>query len=436
RVEYVNSSENSLGEVCFFLYANSFAEGETAVSTAYTHKAYPNGESYANITIQSVKVGGEEGAFSVEENSILNVGLKSELFQEEIVTIEMEYVVKLANIRHRLGFNDKTVNFGNFFPIACVYEDGEGFVKPQFSANGDPFYSDISDFEVKISYPESYVLATSGQQMETSGGETKTTTCRAENVRDFAFVLSTEFQKLSAKVGEVVVNYFSYEDENAHAHLETACKAVGTFEELFGDYPYAQLSVVKAGFCFGGMEYPNLVMIADDLKDDGTFDYVIVHEIAHQWWYGMVGNNEFEEAWVDEGLTEFSTALFYEKNPDYGLEYQEIMTNATATYQNFVKIYTDINGDVSERMDRNLLQFDTEPEYVNCTYTKGMLLFNALRQTMSERKFFNCLKDYFEAMKFKNSSAEKMVECFSKSSRINLETFFEAWISGQVLIGS
>ena len=87
-------------------------------------------------------------------------------------------------------------------------------------------------------------------------------------------------------------------------------------------------------------------------------------------------------------------------------------------------------------MNRNLSQFATEPEYVNCTYTKGMLLFDCIRNTMSERKFFNCLKDYFKQYSFKNSSAEKLIESFSKSAHINLESFFKAWIEGTVKVGA
>ena len=465
HLEYVNSSNNTLSQVDFFLYANTFDEGQKSVPTSYTEKAYPHGESFGRITFDEVKVDGQAVEGNVSEGkNILSVPLLNGLFPQECVTIEMEYEVSLANIRHRLGFNDNTINFGNFFPIACVYEESVGFVNNQFAVNGDPFYSDVSNFEVEITYPAKYTLACSGEMSvaekslnydeknedDMNGGgeevrveeneanpqsEMKVATCKASNVRDFCFVLSDKFEVISKMAGDVQVNYYFYDDENAESHLDTSAKAVETFEKLFGKYPYQELSVVKAGFCFGGMEYPNLVLIADDLDSSETEDYVIVHEIAHQWWYGIVGNNEFESAWVDEGLTEFSTALFYEENESYGLKYDIIMQNATESYQTFVKAYSKIYGKVDESMNRNLLQFATEPEYVNCTYTKGMLLFDALRSTMSERKFFGCLKDYFKEFSLKNSSAEKLIECFCKSSKINLEGFFKSWIDGTVRVG-
>lgn len=436
EVLYANNSDNTISEVCFFLYPNAFAEGQKPVATFYNSKVYPNGESFGNIEFFSIRIDGVDVEYEIDEDdgSILTVVLPSTLYPNETVTISMEYAVNLANIRHRLGYGDDTVNFGNYFPIACVYENG--FVKNQFTSSGDPFYSDVANFEVTISYPNTFTLASTGQQSTMDDGSTKVTVCTAENVRDFCFVLSEKFEVITATVGDVEIRYFYYDDENAQAHLETAVKALETFGELFGEYPYTQLSVVKNDFCFGGMEYPNLVMIADDLADDGTIDYVIVHEIAHQWWYGIVGNNEYADAWIDEGLTEYSCALFYEANPEYGLDYDTIMQNAMTSYQNFVRIFKGIYGQLDESMDRNLSEYATEPEYVNITYTKGMLLFDSLRSMMSDKKFFACLKNYFEEYTFKNSSAEKLIESFSKTASINLETLFKSWIDGSVLIGA
>ena len=434
EVVYVNNSDNALNEICFFLYANAFDEGQIAVPKSYLDKAYPNGESFGNISFEDVKIGNEEAEYQVNESkNILTIRLNSQLFPEEKISIEMDYTITLANINHRLGYGDNAVNFGNFFPIACVYEDGIGFVENQFSASGDPFYSDVANFDVNITYPDDYVFASSGncEIKDLESGE-KEAYCVGNNIRDFCFVLSKNFQVIQDKVGEIDIKYYFYDDANAQDHLQTAVKAVETFQDLFGEYPYQQLSIVQTNFCFGGMEYPNLVMISDAV-DVEAIDYVIVHEIAHQWWYGVVGNNEYEDSWVDEGLTEFSTALFFERNEEYGLKYDIIMENALNTYKNFVSIFTKINGDVDESMNRNLNQFNTEPEYVNCIYTKGMLLFDNLRHSMSEKKFFACLKDYYKNYKFKNSSSEKLIESFCKSANSNLENYFNAWISGEVV---
>ena len=433
-VTYFNNSENVLNEVCFFVYANAYQQGQKTISTAYTDKAYPNGESFGQIDFEDVEISENDAEFSLSEDAaILTVKLFEGLYPDESIKIDMKYCIALANINHRLGYGDNAINFGNFFPIACVYEDG--FVKNKFTTNGDPFYSDVSNFEVDISCPSDFKIASSGTKKETVENGIKNISCIAENVRDFCFVLSKNFQVLTQTTGGVEVNYYFYDDELADQHLQTSVKALSTFSNLFGDYPYKQLSVVQTNFCFGGMEYPNLVMINDQITDDETLNYVIVHEIAHQWWYGMVGSNQYSEAWVDEGLTEFSTALFFENNSEYNFDYDKVMENATVTYKNFVGVFEKIYDKIDQSMSRNLSEFATEPEYVNIAYTKGMLLFDALRNSMSDRKFFNCLKTYFEDYKFKNSSSQKLIESFSKTSHINLEKFFNSWIDGNVVIG-
>ena len=427
-VLYTNNTGDALGEICFFLYANSFSE--VASTKAYFNKTYPNGEDFGKIEFESIYVNGQPTNYAISDGkNILTLTLDNTLFPQECVKIDLKYTVFLANVRHRLGYYDDTANFGNFFPIVCVHENG-GFVKNEYALNGDPFYSDVADFDVRISFPSEFVCASSGNKIETTENGVTVARCEAKKVRDFAFVLSKKFKVLTAYCGETEISYYYYNDENAENSLEIAKESLETFGELFGDYPYSTLSVVQTNFCFGGMEYPNLVMIADDITGNG---YVIVHEIAHQWWYGVVGNNEFTSPWVDEGLTEFSTALFYEKHPEYGLSYDEIMKNADETYKKFVEVYTKINGQVDESMDRNLNEFATEPEYVNITYTKGMLMFDNIRRLLGDKKFFKCLKNYYKTFMFKNSSADLLIESFTKSAGMKIQKLFYSWIEGSVM---
>ena len=432
NVNYVNRSNNTLNEICFFLYPNSFKE--IAVSNAYYDRAYPNGDSFGDIEIESVKIGDKDAEFNIENEAILNVTLFSDLFPNESIEINLSYVVNLANVYHRLGYGDNAVNFGNFYPILCVYDDG--FVKNSFASNGDPFYSDIANYNVQITFPSNYTLATSGEALGSTNENSKTTTeIKGEKLRDFCFVLSTKFEVISKTINDVNVNYYYYDDENAEEYLTLACEVIEEFSSSFGDYPYKNVNVVKTNFCFGGMEYPNLVYISDEIADAETYRYVIVHELAHQWWYSLVGNNEYEEAWLDESLTEYSTALFFERH-DYGLNYDDIIAGADSTYRLFVDVYSNVLGDVDESMNRNLGEFETEPEYVNCVYTKGVLMYDGLRKTLGDSKFFKCLKDYFENFRYKNASGADLINSFSSSSHRNLEGYFSSWLNGEVIFGN
>ena len=182
------------------------------------------------------------------------------------------------------------------------------------------------------------------------------------------------------------------------------------------------------------MEYPNLIYISNDIKDHLTYEQVIVHETAHQWWYNLVGNSEYDHAWLDEGLTEYTTALFYESNPEYGISKDQIIKNAYSNYQLFVEVYGGVYGEIDTSMNRPLNEYPTEPEYVYLTYVKGMLLFDTLREILGKEKFEKCLKEYFEENKFRIAKPEDMISAFEKASNIKLENIFNAWTQGKVVI--
>ena len=137
-------------------------------------------------------------------------------------------------------------------------------------------------------------------------------------------------------------------------------------------------------------------------------------------------------AFLDESLTEYSTALFYEKHEEYGLSYQKIIAGATENYKFFVKIFSSIYDDLDESMNRSLDEYATEPEYVHCVYTKGVLMFDAIRQVMGDRQFFNTLKTYYKTYKFKNASTDKMIGLFCENGEV--ESILDNFLNGKVII--
>lgn len=432
-LDYYNNTDNVLTMLEFFLYPNSFQK--CAVPTSSETLAYPNGIDYGKIEIESVSASNTAMEFNIKNDAILVVTLLQELFPAEMVEIDIEYCVYLANTNNRLGYGSSTVNFGNFYPIACVYEDG--FVENDFAKNGDPFYSDISNYDVSITFDEKFQIASSGvvKYIETDSGN-KIAHISGQKLRDFCFVLSENFKVESAEAGDITVNYYYVNDAYYKENLQLAVKVVEEFEEMFGKYPYKTLNVVQCDFCFGGMEYPNLVYIADHITDNTTYQYVIVHEIAHQWWYSLVGNDEYREAWVDESLTEYSVMLFYEMHSEYGYNYDTLIENAKKSYLLFVEVYRNVQGDVDQSMNRALCDYATEPEYVNCIYTKGVLMYDSVRSSIGDNRFFKCLRAYFDDFCYKNASGADLIKSFSKTAKINLEGYFTAWLDGTVVITS
>lgn len=439
EITFINNYDNMFTYLYLHLYPNAFREGASAmvVSSAEENNAYPEGISYGDIEVQGVASEGENLTFSVEgvDKNILKVELLREVYPDESITFTIDFTTTLANINHRLGYGANTINLGNFYPIICMYESGKGFKTDLYHSNGDPFYSECANYEVTINYPSNYTLASSGELINSSTEDGTTTSCMTgTKIRDFCMVLSNNFSLASKQVGNTTIQYYGYNgDTNLDTCLQICEDALLTFNNLFGEYPYSQLSVVKANFIHGGMEYPNLVLISDDVSND-DLAYVIVHEIAHQWWYGVVGNDENNHAWLDEGLAEYSTILFFENNTSYGEDSKSMIENSLQSYKTFVRIFTSVTGSVDTSMDRPLSNFNTEPEYVQCTYTKGLLLFDAIRDSVGDRKFFKALKEYYQEFSFKNVTPATFIASFNHSTGYDLESFIMSWLNGEVVI--
>lgn len=437
-VEYKNNTNTNLNNLKFMLYANAFKAGATnkPVGSLYKDRAYPNGESYGGIDILKVLVNDEEVQFNLEDIDETTLSFEvGELKPGKCVDIEFEYSLTLPNINHRFGYGNNAINLANFYPVECVYEE-DGFVTNPYSSNGDPFYSNLANYLVKINYNNDYKLATTGNQTNTKtiSEEKLQTTCLAQAVRDFAIVLSNKFNVATKTQDGVEVFYYYYDDENFEKSLETSALALKTFNKLIGDYPYDTLSVVQTNFVHGGMEYPNLVYISDELTSYEDYTNVIIHEIAHQWWYGVVGSNAYKNGWLDEGLTEYTTALFYEINPEYEIKLEDVVGNAKTAYTMFVEVYESVFGKVDTSLNRELNNYRTEPEYVYMAYVKAMLMYDNIRSIIGDRKFFKAIKNYYEENKMKNANVNDLLNSFEKYGGKKINGIFTSWIEGKVVI--
>ncbi len=437
-VEYINNTNSDLSSICFHLYPVAFSEGAVnpPISALHHNSAYYNGIDYGDIVINSVFVNDKEvvARYEGEDENILVVDLPKALSPNKKVSIRISFMVDIPNINHRFGYGENTINLANFYPIAAVHEDGNFICNP-YNHNGDPFYSDMSNYNVTITVPSTMTIASTGTIDSTQTGETSTTyNMSAKVVRDFAIVVSDKFQMIEGTAGDTRVMYYYYDEDTPQDSLQTAIDSVNTFNNLFGTYPYSTLSVVKTNFVHGGMEFPNLVYISDAVTDNASYRNVIIHEIAHQWWYQLVGSDAYRYPWLDEGLTEYSTALFYENNPQYGISADDIMKNTTNNFVTFVDLYEDIIGDIDQSMNRPLNQYNTETEYVYMTYIKGCLLFDNLRDVVGDKKFTKILQEYFDTYKFQNVKPEDFMGICEKVSHSDLSGFFDSWINGKVLI--
>ncbi|MBD5584467.1 MAG: M1 family metallopeptidase [Clostridia bacterium] len=430
---FYNHTENELSDLKFNLYGNAFREDAAykPVSDAYKNRAYYAGESYGAMSIENVENCAGWNVAGEDEN-ILVVNLLTPIYPEDTAVLKITYTLNLAKINHRTGVSENCINLGNFYPVLCAYST-EGFIEANYYTCGDPFISECADYSVTVDVPENYVIASSGKLTgESFANGRKKSSYVLEDARDFAMVLSDKFEVLSQTVDGVEVSYYYTSDANAQNSLNVATESLKYFSDTFGKYVYPTLSVVQTGFCYGGMEYPALTMIAEGLDRDNTA-YTIVHENAHQWWYAMVGSDQLNDPWQDEGLTEYSTLLFFENHPNYGFTRKGIINSATSYYRAFFTVFSQLNDEADTRMHRHLSEYTSELEYNNVTYNKGLILFETLRNSVGDEKFFSGLKKYYEDNLLKIATADDLCACFIKGGT-DVEGLFNSFLQGKILI--
>ncbi|MFC5180004.1 M1 family metallopeptidase [Actinomadura harenae] len=289
-VSFTNASATPLSEVYLRLWDNY-------------HGSCP---SNTPITVSNVS-GGTAGSLEVGCTA-LKVTLSAPLNQGQSGTVGFDLGIVVPSGADRFG-RDGSYNFiGNALPVLAI-RDASGWHLDPYTNNGESFYSLASDFKVTLDHPTSLAVPATGTSTDTPGSSGRTvTTATAAKVRDFAWAAGP-FQKVSGtSSGGVKVNVYwvsGISSSSAQSMLNTSTNALDVHSSRFGAYPYGEADVVlDNNFWFGGMEYPGFVL-------DLVSSTALAHELAHQWWYGIVGDDEYNGPWLDEAFADYSTDLYF-----------------------------------------------------------------------------------------------------------------------------
>ena len=197
---------------------------------------------------------------------------------------------------------------GNALPVLALH-DSAGWHLDRYTPNGEAYYTTVADFTVRLDHPSDVSVPATGVSTEKAAGPGRTlTTSVAHHVRDFAWAVGPYHRVTGGDGHGVRVNVWWNPDtvtaSQANHALRLAKRTMAHDANAFGAYPYRESDVVLDGFTsFGGMEYPGFVLSVPD-------DEAIAHEITHNWWYGIVGNDEYRAPWLDESFTEYVTLRF------------------------------------------------------------------------------------------------------------------------------
>jgi hypothetical protein len=261
------------------------------------------------ITVSNV-TGGTAGSLEVGCTA-LKVTLPSPLAQGAQGTVGFDLSIVVPSGSDRFG-HDGSYNFiGNALPVLAVH-DGAGWHLDPYTNNGESFYSLAGDFEVTLDHPTSLKVPATGTSADHAGSSGRTVTvATASKVRDFAWAAGPFTEISGTSPAGTKVNVYrvgNISSSSASSMLSVAESALDAHGQRFGAYPYGEADVVlDNSFWFGGMEYPGFVL-------DLVSSTALAHELAHQWWYGIVGDDEYNSPWLDEAFADYATDLYQGDN--------------------------------------------------------------------------------------------------------------------------
>ncbi|MBR5231989.1 MAG: M1 family metallopeptidase [Clostridia bacterium] len=307
-LQFRNDTGGTLTDLVLRTWANAYAREETspaAIDELYDI-CYPEGFSPGALTLEGIWWNGvlvpdhkyldaAQTALSVPIPA-LETGLSGTLLLRCRITV--------PECAHRFGQSKGVWQFGNALPILSVYENG-AWRTDGYCAIGDPFVSECANYSVKLTAPAGWQCAAGATVTYQNG----VYTMYAPAVRDFTFALSRDWHSAAVKVKDITVTAHAENASAAKRAAKYAAQAIQVYEKLYGDYPWTQLTLCEADFPLGGMEYPGFILLDktyfyEDWAD--TLELLIAHEAAHQWFYALVGSDQYNAPWQDEALSEYA----------------------------------------------------------------------------------------------------------------------------------
>ena len=345
-----------------------------------------------------------------------------------------------ANSHGSDGDQSRIYKFASFYPIPCVYDNEDGWNIDPYLTIGDPFYFDMAYYNFYIEAPNGMVVAATGaiDHKTIKGATTLYRFNPVYPVREVTFSASRYFQIESKNVKGVNLSTYFLPKSSilwASNSLNYAEKALILFNNTFGLYPYPTLNIVEEYTAYGGMEYPNQVYITEDVDNWNIplsqklrfLEEVIVHEACHQWWYNLVGNDEVDVGFLDEGITCWSTNYYAE------IFYGDWDYFQNIPYIHEVRTYfaeTGLSAKINQSVYECLL---TNTYFYFVAYHKAPLIFEKLRQTIGHTNFIAGLKHYVEMHQFKIVLLSDLQNSFEDIVGYSLDWFFYPWFDNGLL---
>ena len=382
-----------------------------------------------SLTISSATVNGAPIMVKSEANRYLaQLDLAPPIANGAQVTVVLNFVTTApgsngASLYGTLYNDGQTMALATAYPLLANNSNGVWDVAVP-NTTGDLVTSTVAYYDVTITAPTTHTIVSTGTNTTVSKvGTTQTVRMVSGLQRDFALAVSKIASVNTTVDGtKISVYYPSGKLSTGQAALKYASQSLHFYNTTYGQYPYNELDIVtlNAG-SFEGVEFPGFIVIEQRFfTASADFESLIVHEVAHQWFYGVIGNDVQNHAWVDEGLATYSQVL-----------YQEAINGAVAGAKEksiFVADYNDLkaqNGDGA--IDRPINTM-TDYRYGVLSYSKAALYFDAIRTKISPAKFTAALRNYYTSNRYGLVDGMAFVRAAQTSCGCDLQPLYNQWV--------
>lgn len=468
-MDYINQSPDVLDTIFIHLWANAYKDRTTAfakqqLKNKSTKFHYAEDSKRGNFEGLDFKVGGEAVKHQYYDNNpdIVYLVLPKSLEPKGEVTITTPLNLKIPASFSRLGHVGTSYQMTQWFPKPAVY-DRDGW-HPMPYLNQGEFYSEFGTYDVSITLPENYVVASTGvlqneseirfleERVEEtkaraqdsirdlsfpeSSSKMKTIRYTAENVHDFGWFADKRFYVEKGQVtlsnGKKVDTYVYYTDtektmwQDALGYVD---RSVKFYSEKVGNYPYPHATAVQSALSAGGgMEYPMITVIGA-MGQPQALDGVITHEVGHNWFYGILGFNERDHPWLDEGLNSYYDhrydQMYYDAPMTMGLP-DRIVGKLPTSLMQFV-LRAQMKRGQAQAPSLHSAEFDNINYFLSC-YEKPAIAFEFLEQYLGAERFDKIMHSLYEEWEFKHPGPDDVIAHFNKESGEDLSWFFDGFI--------
>jgi aminopeptidase N len=413
EVRYTNQESAPLNEVYIRLFPNRLG---------------------GRATIANLQVNGEGVQPSSElENSAVRVPFNPPLAPGAQAVIQMDFSVDVpTDTEANYGsfvYKDRVLALAHFYPLIAVFDD-EGWNVEDPPEYGDIIYADSSFYLVRVSAPAGQTLVASGVEIERSvSGEDQVVTFAAGPMRDFYLVASDQFQTFSQTAGQTTIHSYGILGDGAIRTMQHAADALRIYGERVGVYPFSEMDLVSTPNLALGIEYPGIMAITTRIYGRSArlgntpapvlLESTVAHEVAHQWFYSVVGNDQVDEPWLDEALAQYLTLLYYRDL--YGDE------GAVGFEQSFDGRWQRVDG---EEIPIGMpVKRYSGMEYGAIVYGRGPLFFEALaEEQLAGNRFTTFLHDYYAAYQWGIADGEGLKRVAEQVCACDLTPMFEEWV--------